>query len=342
MRILIIGGSGLISAAITAQLQARGDQVTWYNRGQRPALVAERPPTLIGDRTDFARFEAHMANAGPWDCVIDMVCFTPAEAESAVRALAGRTDHYVFCSTVDVYTKPAARYPIVESCDRRPSPTFPYAHNKAACEQALWAAHERGDLPVTIIRPAHTYGEGGRVLHTFGFETYILDRIQRGLPVVVHGDGRSLWSSCHRDDVAGAFVGAAAQPSVAVGQAYHVAAPEWITWDDYHRALAAALGVPCPPLVHIPTDLLGRALPNRALWCVENFAYNNIFDNAAAQRDLGFAYTIPVAEGFRLLVDWVLEHARVEPAEAHPFYDRLIASWERHGAAMAAELIDVA
>ncbi len=340
MRVLIIGGSGLISTAITEQLQARGDSVTWYNRGQRSVHLAEPPPTLKGDRTNFARFAAQMAEAGAWDCVIDMVCFRPDEAESAIRALAGRTRHYIFCSTVDVYTKPATRYPIVECCEKQPYPSFPYAFDKAACERVLWAAHERGDLAVTAIRPAHTYGESGRVLHTFGFETYILDRIRRGMPLVAHGDGRSLWSSCHRDNVAAAFVGAVTQPGVTIGRAYHVAAEEWLTWDRYYQELSAALGLDCPPLVHIPTDLLGKALPERAMWCVENFAYNNLFDNRAAQRDLGFAYTIPVAVGFRRLVDWLDSHDQIEPAEAYPFYDQVIQAWERLGEGFVAELAE--
>lgn len=341
MRVLIIGGSGLISTGITAQLQARGYQVTWYNRGRREVQLAEPPPTLYGDRTNLAQFEAQMAEAGPWDCVIDMICYRPEEAESAVRAFAGRTKHYLFCSTVDVYTKPASRYPVVETCAQEPSPSFPYAYQKAACERVLWAAHQRGDLALTVIRPAHTYGEGGTVLHTFGFETYILDRIRRGMPIVVHGDGRSLWSSCHRDDVAAAFAGAVLQPQVSMGHAYHVAADEWLTWDRYYGAWAEALGVAYPPLAHIPTELLGGALPERASWCVENLAHNNIFDTSAARRDLGFCYTIPVAQGFRRLANWLSAHDAIEPAEAYPFYDRLLAAWERLGEELVAELADL-
>jgi nucleoside-diphosphate-sugar epimerase len=342
MRILIVGGSGLISTGITAQLQARGDDVVWYNRGQRPILLGEQPPTLYGDRTDLATFEAQMAQAGHWDCVIDMICYRPEEAESAVRAFAGRTSHYVFCSTVDVYTKPAPRYPVVESCEREPLPSFPYAYHKAACERVLWAAHERGDLPLTVMRPAHTYGEGGRVLHTFGFETFILDRVRRGMPVIVHGDGRSFWTSCHRDDVAAAFVGAVAQPGVCVGHAYHVAADEWLTWDRYYQTWAEALGVACPPLVHIPSELLAKALPEQAMWCVENFSHNNIFDTSAARRDLGFRYTIPVSEGFRRLANWLSAQDQIEQAEAYPFYDRLLAAWERLGAELFRDLADLA
>lgn len=338
MKTLIIGGSGLISTGITSQLLARGDEVWWYNRGRSTSDLVRQVRLIQGDRTDAPRFEAQVAEAGPWDCVIDMICYRPEEAASAVRGLSGRTAHYIFCSTVDVYTKPAAQYPIVESCERVPRPSFDYAYQKAACERVLWEAHEGGRLQVTAIRPAHTYGEGGRVLHTFGFDTWIIDRIRRGLPLVVHGDGRSLWSSCHRDDVASAFVSAAAHPGVASGRAYHVTGEEWLTWDRYYEAWAQALDVACPPLVHIPTDLLGRALPEHALWCVENFSYNNIFDNAAVRRDLGFEYRIPVADGFRRTVQWLIANNQVQPAESASYYNTLIDAWERDASDLVTQL----
>jgi nucleoside-diphosphate-sugar epimerase len=338
MKVLVVGGSGLISTGITAQLLARGDEVWWFNRGRSASPLAGQVRLVHGDRTDVARFEAQMAEAGPWDCVIDMICFNPEEAASALRAFRGRTAHYVFCSTVDVYSKPAPRLPIVESCEQQPKPSFPYAYNKAACESVLWAAYKAGDLAVTAIRPAHTYGEGGRILHTFGFDTWIVDRIRRGMPLIVHGDGRSLWSSSHRDDVAGAFVSAALQPAVATGKAYHVTGEEWLTWDGYYARLAEALDVPCPRLLHIPTAVLGQALPQQAMWCVENFSFNNIFDNTAARRDLGYRYTIPVAEGFRRAIDWLQARDLVQPAEACGYYDPLIQAWDRLGDRMIAEL----
>lgn len=148
MKVLIIGGSGLISTAITRQLLTRGDTVTHYNRRRTPLRVEGAVQTVAGDRTDFATFEAQMAATERFDCVIDMVCYLPAEAESVVRAFAGRTDHYIFCSTVDVYTKPAANYPIREDAERKPDPAFGYAYDKAACEEILLAAH----APVAICR----------------------------------------------------------------------------------------------------------------------------------------------------------------------------------------------
>ncbi|HQY90171.1 NAD-dependent epimerase/dehydratase family protein [Caldilinea sp.] len=327
MKILIIGGTGLISTAITRQLLARGDAVTLYNRGQTPLRVDGPVRSMTGDRTDFAAFESQIAAAGAFDCVIDMVCYHPDEAESAVRTFAGRTGHYIFCSTVDVYTKPAAHYPIREDAERQPDPAFGYAFDKAACEAVLFAAHARGELPVTIIRPAHTYGEGGAILHSLGWATHYIDRIRRGRPILVHGDGTSLWASCHVDDVAAAFVNTAGRPTTQ-GKAYHVAGEAWQSWNQYHQRVAEALSAPPPTFVHIPSDLLARAVPE-ANWCRLNFQFDNIFDNQAARQEIGFRYTIPWVEGVRRTVAWLDDHQRVEPSSGADLEDRVIAAWQQ-------------
>ncbi len=336
MNILIIGGTGLISTGITRLLVERGDTVTLYNRGKR---AADMPGTrqMVGDRKDYAAFEAQMAQAGTFDAVIDMIAFVPEEVESAIRAFKGRTGQYVFCSTVDVYTKPAARYPVTEDAERQPLPSFPYALNKAKCEFILEDAPARGDFAVTTIRPAWTYGEGGALLHPLGWNSYFLDRLRKGKPVIVPGDGTSFWAACHRDDVARAFVGALGNPA-AFGQSYHATGEEWLTWDAYHRIVAEALGAPTPTLVHIPTDLLGAVAPKTAEWCVENFHFNNVFDNAAARADLGFAYTIPFAEGARRVIAWQEAYGGFANSDDFPFYDAILAAWERLGTHMAADL----
>jgi nucleoside-diphosphate-sugar epimerase len=333
MKVLIIGGTGTISTGITNQLLARGDDVTLYNRGRREAEIREGAAMMRGDRKAYAAFEAQMAEAGTWDAVIDMVAFEPEDVESALRALTGRTAQYIFCSTVDVYTKPAARYPITEDAARSPSPSFAYAFNKARCERILEAAHARGDVAVTMIRPAWTYAEGGTILHTFGWNTFFLDRLRKGRPVIVHGDGTSFWVACHRDDVARAFVGALGNPA-AYGKGYHAAGEEWLTWDAYVQTVARAMGAPEPEIVHIPTDLLGRLAPERAAWCVENFHYNNIFDNKAARTDLGFRYTVPFAEGAGRVVERLAATDGFEDCDDHPFYERILDTWSAAGGEM--------
>jgi nucleoside-diphosphate-sugar epimerase len=301
MKVLIIGGTGLISTAITRVLQERGVEVIHFNRGQATAELVRMPATIHGDRKDLAAFEAQMATLDHVDCVIDMICFQPEEAESAVRAFAGRTDHFIFCSTVDVYSKPSPRYPITEDVERQPRPSFPYAFAKSQCERIFEAAHDQGDFPVTIIRPAYTYGEGRGLLHSFRGGLYYLQRIRDGQPIIVHGDGTSLWASCHRDDVGRAFANAVGNPKT-YGKAYHTTSPEWMSWNQYHQRVAAAMGAPPPNLIHIPTDLMSKVLPAEAEWCRENFQYNNIFDNGAAESDLSFTYTIPWMEGVRRVV----------------------------------------
>ncbi|HEX8531676.1 MAG TPA: NAD-dependent epimerase/dehydratase family protein, partial [Cytophagales bacterium] len=256
-----------------------------------------------------------------------MACFTAEEAQSAVRAFRGCTGQYLFCSTVDVYTKAPQAYPIREDAGRQPDPGFAYALEKSRCENLLLEAHGRGDFAVTLLRPAQTYGEGARLVQTFGWGTYLYDRFRRGLPLIVHGDGTSLWAPCHRDDVARAFANAAGNPN-AYGKAYNLTGDEWLTWNGYYGGIAEALGVPLPRLVHLPTDLLARAVPTLAHWCNINFKYSNVFDNGAAKRDLGFRYTVPWVEGVRRTVAWLDAHDTAEKAEAFPFYDQLIEAWD--------------
>ena len=329
MRILIIGGTGLISTAITRFLVERGDDVTLYNRGQTEADIPEGYDTITGNRKDYATFEAQMTETGNFDAVIDMIGFIPADVESAIRAFRRRIGQFIFCSTVDVYTKPARRYPVREDAERQPMPSFPYAYNKEKCERLLEAAHDRGDFPVTIIRPAHTYGEGRELIHSFGLGgAYYFNRIRLGKPIITHGDGSSLWAACHRDDVGRAFAEAVGNEG-AFGKAYHTASEEPMTWNQYHQTVAQAMNAPEPELIHIPTDVLFEVAPKEAEWCRENFQYNNIFDNTAAKTDLNFDYTIPFVEGVRRIVAWLDGRDRIHDQDEPPAYEEIIEGWKR-------------
>ncbi len=158
--------------------------------------------------------------------------------------------------------------------------------------------------------------------------------MRKGLPVIVHGDGQSLWAACHRDDVAAAFVGSVGAEAT-YGRAYHVTGEEWMTWDQLYTRVAEAAGAPPPDLVHIPTDLLVKVDPERAFWCKVNFQFNNIFDNTRARSDLGFRYMVPFAEGARRAVARLDARGMVAAAESQPWYDRLIDTWSRLGQDMA-------
>ncbi|CAA9209160.1 MAG: hypothetical protein AVDCRST_MAG77-1914 [uncultured Chloroflexi bacterium] len=335
MKVLIIGGTGLISTSMTRQLLERGDEVTLYNRGQSEVRVPAGARTIHGDRKDFAAFEAQIAKAGRFDCVIDMICFLPEEAESLARAVRGRTAQLIFCSTVDVFEKPAQRFPIPD--DAPLGGTSKYGRDKAECERILMAAHARGDVPVTILRPAQTYGEGRDFIHVFGRGGGAWKRLRQGKPVIVHGDGSSLWVACHIDDVARGFLGATGN-TVTYGKGYNVTGEEWMTWDQYTERAAEGLGAPPPRIVHIPTDVLARALPRRAKIIAENFRFNNIFDTSNARRDLGFRYTIPFVEGVRRNAAWLDERGIIDASDGDPWQDRVIAAWEHLGERLDSDL----
>jgi len=228
-------------------------------------------------------------------------------------------------STVDVYRKPAPRLPYLE--DTAYGGIGQYAIDKVACERVLWEAHEQASLPLTVIRPAATYGEGGRLVQPLGFRPTLIDRLRKGKPIIVHGDGSSLWVSCHRDDVASAFVGAVSAPDVTIGRAYHATGEEWVTWDQHLAVVAEAAGAPPPDVCHIPSDALRRISPEAGRLAWENFRFHNIFDNTAAHRDLSFRYRIPLREGLPRLIRSIDARGEVADSDQDPLDDRIIDAW---------------
>jgi nucleoside-diphosphate-sugar epimerase len=335
MDVLLVGGTGLISTGITRQLVAAGHDVTCFTRGETEARVPADVAFVHGDRDDRERLAEARAAVDP-DCVVDMVCYTPEQAREATAAFEG-VDQYVFCSTVDIYHRPLDRNPATEEAPRAPA-VSEYGGNKAAAEDVFRSAHADGAFAATIVRPWHTYGEGGSLNHTFGQGTYYVDRVRTGKPIVVHGDGTSLWGPCHRDDVARAFV-AAVGNEAAYGEAYHVTSEEVITWNQYHRRVAAALDAPDPELVHVPTSVLRAAAPDRTEMLRDHFQYSTVFDNAKARRDLDFAYTVPFEAGVARTVAHLDARDAVEPWDAHDD-DALIERWRESTDAFLDEVRD--
>ena len=334
MNVLIIGGTGLISTGITRQAVAAGHDVTVFTRGQTEADLPESVDRVIGDRTDRDALEG-ARDALSLGCVIDMVGFDPADVEAAVDVFAGHVDQYVFCSTVDVYHRPVETMPIREHAAREP-PVSEYGANKASCEDRLFDAYQSDGFPATIIRPWHTYGEGGGLIDTLSSEAYV-DRLRKGKPILVHGDGTSVWGPCHRDDVADAFVAAIGNLE-AVGEAYHVTATDPMTWNQYHQRAAAALDAPEPDLVHVPTDALREAVPDRVSPLVDHFRFSTVFDTGKAERDLGFRQTVSWEAGVRRTVARLEADDAIEDWDADPTYDRVVSAWREATDAFATAL----
>jgi len=324
MDVLILGGTGLISTAITRQLDATGHDVTVCNRGESDAAVPESVDHVRADRFGD-EFPARVSGTDP-EVVIDMLCFSESDAELAIEAFEGRIEQYVLTSTIDVYRRPVDANPVSESAPRRPS-TSTYGANKAAAEDAVRAAHDRGAFAATIVRPWTTYGPhgNGNLCHTFGVDTTYLRRLRDGEPIVVHGDGTGLWGPAHRRDVAGAYVGAVGNRA-AYGETYNVTAEAVPTWNEYYRTLADALGAPEPELVHVPTGVLLEIAPEKTDFLSDHGRYSTTFDTGKARRDLGYEQSISLERGAREVIAYLEERDAIT-SEGDAFIDALVADW---------------
>lgn len=324
MHVLFIGGTGLISTAIARQLLDAGHRVTCFNRGKSESRLPKGTYNVItGDRKQYAEFEQTFADK-TFDVVVDMVAFHPDDSASAIRAFKGRCGQFLHCSTVCVYSGPPETIPTPET---EPYHSIGgYGKNKIACEELLLEAHRDGGFPVTILRPSHSYGEGGRLIRPFGPAETFISRLRAGLPLVVPGDGQGLWAACHVDDVARGFIGTMENPAC-VGQAYNITGEENMTWDTYHRQVAEVVGGTFEP-VHIPTDVLGRVAPKYSGGTREIFAWPSIFDNAKIRRDAGYTgQTVSWREGVKRTVEWMEANNKIEPVKPDEFEDQLIGAW---------------
>jgi nucleoside-diphosphate-sugar epimerase len=328
MKILIIGGTGNISTGITRLLLEQKHEVVHFNNDKNCQADTLGVKQIFGDRMNYPEFEKTMREAGAFDCVIDMIGYEPEDVESDVRAFHGRVGHFIFCSTVDVYTKPAKRYPVREDAERNPIREFAYAYKKALCERILEAAHHPVDFPLTIIRPAATYNDTWCPLSLIGPGPAFLKRIRTGMPVIILGNGQSLWVSSHRDDTARAFAGAVGN-SKTIGKAYHAAGEEWITWERYYEITREVMQAPPLKPVFIPARLLARMAPEAASWSDWNFQYNNLFDNTAARADLGFQFTIEWAEGVQRMVEYHDARGNIDSAGIDPLYEKIVQLWSK-------------
>jgi nucleoside-diphosphate-sugar epimerase len=304
---------------------ARGHAVGILTRGQRPS-----PPgveVFLGNRDDATALAR--AAEGRWDVVVDFLCYTPAQAEAAVRAFAGRTGQYVFISTAAAYDKPNARLPITEDAPLA-NPFWEYARLKIACEEAFRRAHEERRVAVTIVRPSYTYGPTW-IPSGFGGQDYtVVDRMRRGLPVVCHGDGAALWVMTHASDFAAGLQGLLGHPG-ALGEAFHVTSDEVLTWDAIYATIARAAGVEAK-LVHVPSALIAALVPDRGASLLGDKAHSSVFDNAKLRRLVpGFAAQVTFAEGIARSIAWFDADParRVVSPTASDNIERVLAAWGR-------------
>jgi nucleoside-diphosphate-sugar epimerase len=334
MKVFIIGGTGLISTAITDQLIARGDEVVLFNRGQSERRARPGGKVIQGDRNDERALKAALGAERP-DAVIDMVAFAPSQAEALLRAAAGATPQVVMCSTVCVYGGPLTKLPA--TADEPHRPVGDYGRNKSAIEKVV-LGWEGGGRHGTVIRPSFTTGEGATASGLV-FDDSTVDRMRRGLPVVVMDDGKAAWAIAHVSDVAAAFIGSLGNPK-AYGQAYHATSDEHTDWNGVFAAMAQAAGAPAPVLAHIPSAWLYQQAPRRSVGIQYIYRHGSVFDNAKAARDLGFRTTVGHVELFRRQIAWMESAGKLKKAEEESVQTELIAAYTEGRDADSARFTD--
>lgn len=325
MRVLFIGGTGIISSGSAALAVERGIDLTLLNRGKslRPPPAGAR--VLTADIRD--RVQVQQALGGQeFDAVVDFVAFTPAHVQADLELFANRTGQYVFISSASVYQKPPANLPIRESTPLD-NPVWEYSRNKIACEELILQAYRQTRLPFTIVRPSHTYDACYMPLP--GGYT-VLHRMLQGKPVIVHGDGTSLWTLTHTRDFARGLVGLLGN-SRAIGEIFHITSDEWLTWDAIYRLVGRAAGVE-PDMVHVPSDLIAAYDQTMGDSLRGDKSHSAIFDNSKIKQVVpDFCAPTPFAQGAREIVAWFLADPARQQVDAafDALCDRILENYQK-------------
>lgn len=298
MKVLFIGGTGVISSACSRLAVERGIELYLLNRGQSPRPAPAGAHLLAGDIRDPASARLAIGERS-FDAVVDWVAFTPRQIEADHDLLRGRTGQYIFISSASAYQTPPAGLPVREST-LLDNPYWQYSRDKIACEERLVRLYREEKFPITIVRPSHTYD---RTLLPFTGRYTVVDRMLRGQPVIVHGDGASLWTMTHTDDFAKGFVPLLGNPH-ATGETFHITSDEWLTWNQIFEIVGRAAGAE-PQLVHVPSDLIAAYDPEWGAGLLGDKSVSMVFDNSKIKRLVpDFAAAIPFARGAEEIIAW--------------------------------------
>ncbi len=298
--ILFIGGTGVISAAAARRAVDVGHRLTILSRGNAgPRPAPEGAEVVRADIRETASVRAALGDR-TFDVVVDFVAFTAEHVAADIGLFTGRTSQYVFISSASAYQKPPARLPIRESTPLR-NPFWRYSRDKIAGEDLLVRAFREEGFPGTIIRPSHTY-DRTMIPLTGGWGD--IARMRAGTPVVVHGDGTSVWTLTHSSDFAKGLVGLLGRPQ-AVGDSFTITSDEYLPWNEIYEIFARAAGAPAPRLVHIASETIAAAAPDLGPSLLGDKSHSVIFDNSKVKALVPeFICTVPFALGARQVLSW--------------------------------------
>jgi nucleoside-diphosphate-sugar epimerase len=304
MKALFIGGTGNISTPVSQKALELGIDLYHLNRGYRQPLPGVTYLTAdIGDHEKVRK----VLKGHRWDVVVNWIAYKPEDIEHDVALYEGNTGQYIFISSASAYQKPPVNPVITESTPLR-NPFWQYSRDKIACEDLLVKLHRERGFPMTIVRPSHTYYSVIPVSLGGWEEFTIIDRMRRGLPTIVHGDGTSLWTMTHARDFARGFAGLMSNPR-AIGEAFHITSDEVLSWNQVYEAVARAAGAE-PNLVHLPSEWIAdyadrNGFPSVRGTLLGDKAHSALFDNTKIKQFVpGYQAAIPFAEGIRETIAW--------------------------------------
>ena len=338
MRILIIGGTGTISSAITRQLAASGQDLWLLNRGTRKQEVPAGVKQIVADISNEEEVKRLLGDV-QFDAVCEFIGFVPEQVERDIRLFKGRTRQYVYISSASAYNKPASNHVINEGTTLA-NPYWEYSRNKIACEELLMKEYRENAFPVTIVRPSHTYCERSVPVSVHGLKGswQVLKRMIDGKPVVVQGDGSSLWTLTWNEDFARGFIGLLGNPK-AIGEAFQIMSDESLTWNQVYKCVADALGVAFHPY-YVSSEFLAAVAPKEYDFTgnlLGDKSVTVVFDCSKLKRVVpGFQATTRFHEGVRRCVAYLLSHPelQVEDEEFDAWCDQVIAAQEQAKAAL--------
>jgi len=326
LKVLFIGGTGVISSACAELAVARGIDLYILNRGKtslRP--IPAGATSLKGDIRDETSVRRAIGELR-FDAVVEWLAFSPEHIDLDLRLFDGRTDQYIFISTASAYQTPPANLPIIESTPLY-NPYWGYSRAKIACEDRLMRAYRETGFPITIVRPSHTYD--ATKVPMIGRYT-ALDRMMRGEKVILHGDGSSLWTLTHHRDFAKGLVGLLGNPH-AIGEAFHITSDEVLTWNQIYETLARAAGVTAD-IVHIPSQVINLYDAELGEALLGDKTNNMVLDNSKIKRIVpDFKATIPFYQGASEIVAWYAADPERQVIQNHwnELFARLLAGYER-------------
>jgi nucleoside-diphosphate-sugar epimerase len=307
VKVLFIGGTGLISTACSQLCVDMGIDLHLLNRGKSSRPTPAGAKTILADIGDVEATRAALKGQS-FDAVVNWIAFVPSQVQRDIELFGGSAGQYVFISSASAYQKPPSRVPITESTPLH-NPFWEYSRNKIACEELLLDAYRKQGFPMTIVRPSHTYDDASLPL-AHGYT--VLKRMLDGKPVVVHGDGTSLWTLTHNSDFAKGFVPLLAHPA-AIGHAFHITSDEALPWNQIYDILAGHAGVEAKK-VHVPSGIIARHDSGWGDGLLGDKAHSSIFDNSKVKSLApGFVCTVPYSRGAEAVVRYYLD----DPTRGH-------------------------